>query len=365
MTGLGDHLRRRIALEGPMPVSQYMAEVLGHPKFGYYMGRDPFGRGGDFITAPEISQMFGEMIGLWCAIVWRALGQPEVLHLVELGPGRGTLMADLLRAARAAPGFREALRVHLVEISPALRARQRETLAGVPVTWHDGLDGIPDGPLLVIANEFFDALPIRQFQKAGDAWRERTIGADPEGEGLRFALAPSLRQPPFLPEDMADAPEGSIVEICPAALSVAHALGQRLARFGGAALVIDYGHAHTAIGDTLQAVKGHAFHDPLADPGEADLTAHVDFEALARSARDGGAATFGPLPQGEFLLRLGMGARASVLLQKATPEQAADIHSAYRRLTDPDEMGSLFKVLCLAAPGLPAPPGFDEEDAAR
>jgi NADH dehydrogenase [ubiquinone] 1 alpha subcomplex assembly factor 7 len=342
-----------------------MAEVLAHPRFGYYMGGDPFGRGGDFVTAPEISQMFGEMLGLWCAIVWRAMGEPETVHLVELGPGRGTLMSDLLRAAGTARGFPEALRVHLVEISPALRARQRETLAGVPVTWHDGLDGIPDGPLLVVANEFLDALPIHQFQKTGESWHERMIGPTPDGTGLRFTLAPAPCRPPFPPDRMADAPEGGILEVCPAALGIAHALGRRLARFGGAALLIDYGHPRTAIGDTLQAVKDHAFHDPLVDPGEADLTAHVDFQAVARSARDGGAATFGPLPQGEFLVRLGMGARASLLLQKATPEQAADIHAAYRRLTDPDEMGSLFKVLCLAAPGLPAPPGFDEEDAER
>ncbi|MEO5336422.1 MAG: SAM-dependent methyltransferase [Magnetospirillum sp. WYHS-4] len=365
MSGLLDILCRRIALEGPLSVAQYMAEVLGHPKYGYYMGRDPFGRGGDFTTAPEISQMFGEILGLWGALVWRAMGEPEALNLVELGPGRGTLMADMLRAARSVPGFRQAIRVHLVEISPALRARQREALGDVPATWHDSLDQVPQGPLLVIANEFFDALPIRQFQKVGDGWRERMVGLAADEKGLEFQLAPAAHRPPFLSDDLADAPEGGIVETCPSGLAVVHALAERLARFGGAALIVDYGHHRSGIGDTLQAVKGHAFHEVLADPGDADLTAHVDFEALGRSAAERGAAVYGPLPQGEFLLRLGLGARAAMLLQKATPQQAADIQAAFRRLTDPDEMGSLFKFLCLTAPGLPTPPGFDEEDASR
>lgn len=357
MTGLLEHLKRRIAEEGPLTVADYMAEALGNPRHGYYVGRDPFGRAGDFITAPEVSQMFGEMIGLWMALVWRAMGAPAPVHLVELGPGRGTLMADLLRAAGSAPGFRAALQVHLVETSPALRAMQREALGGQPALWHDGLDQVPAGPTLVVANEFFDALPIRQFQRVGETWRERRIGLGPEG-GLRFVLNEAPARPSFLGE----APEGAIAEVCPDALGLARALGERLARFGGAALVIDYGHVRSGLGDTLQAVKGHAHHEVLEDPGEADVTAHVDFQALGEAAAKGGAAVYGPIPQGEFLPRLGLGARAAMLLDRATPEQAKDIHAAYRRLTDPDEMGSLFKVLCLAAPGLPTPPAFDEEE---
>ncbi len=368
MGGLGDHLRRRIALDGPLTVAQYMADVLGHPEHGYYMNRDPLGAGGDFVTAPEVSQMFGELIGLWCAVAWRAMGEPGAVTLVELGPGRGTLITDILRAARPVPGFLDALGVHLVETSPALSALQRQALAAaepdLEATWHQDMSGIPEGPLLLIANEFFDALPIRQYQRTGEGWSERMVDHDREGGGFRFVLqplpgTPLLAHPALAHPALASAPAGSVVEVCPAAIGLAHSIGERLAGGGGAALIVDYGHTESAIGDTLQAVRDHAYHHVLEDPGTADLTAHVDFQALARAAAEGGAHAFDAVPQGEFLGRLGIAERAEALLAKATPDQAEAITAALHRLTDGDEMGTLFKVLALTHPDLPPPPGFD------
>jgi len=359
--GLLAHLRRRIAREGPLTVAAFMEEALLNPSGGYYTTRDPFGIRGDFITAPEISQMFGELIGAWCAAVWQGLGRPDPIHLVELGPGRGTLMADLLRATRSTPGFNGAARVHLVEVSPALRARQRETLAQAPMSappvWHDGFATVPEGPLLVIANEFFDALPIRQFQKAETVWRERLIAIADDGT-LRVVLSSPTPVEALIPRELRHAPEGAVVEVCPAAIGLVHTVAARVARDKGAALIVDYGHPRSALGDTLQAVKEHAYHDVLADPGEADLTAHVDFGALARAAGEAGAVVFGPIPQGTFLTRLGLAARASALSAKANATQAGDIAAAVRRLTEADAMGALFKVLALMPPGHAAPPGF-------
>ena len=360
MGGLGDHLGRRIALKGPLTVAEYMAEVLGHPRFGVYACRDPIGAAGDFTTAPEISQMVGELVGLWCAVVWRSMGEPDPIRLVELGPGRGTLMADALRAARGVPAFRAAIRLHLVETSARLRTGQRQALAECDLqrdpAWHESLAGVPDGPLVVVANEFFDALPIRQFERTRMGWCERLVGID-AGGGLRFVLAPSPSPP--IPPNLTDAPIGSVVEIRPAAAGIAHELGRRVARFGGAALIVDYGHAESAAGDTLQAVRRHRYLDPLDAPGTADLTAHVDFQVLARAAADGGARTWGPVPQGRFLESLGIGARAGALSGNATPGQAADIRAAHRRLVDPVEMGTLFKILAVAHPDLPPPSGFE------
>jgi NADH dehydrogenase [ubiquinone] 1 alpha subcomplex assembly factor 7 len=356
------HLRRRIGREGPLTVAAFMEEALLNPAHGYYPTRDPFGLRGDFVTAPEISQMFGELIGAWCAVVWQGLGRPDPVHLVELGPGRGTLMADLLRAARTAPGFNAAARVHLVEISPALRACQRAALEGAPLgappAWHDGFAAVPDGPLLVIANEFFDALPIRQFQRAEGAWRERLVDLDDEGN-LHFVLSPPTPAEVLIPRELRDAPDGAVVEVSPTAISLVHAVAARIARDRGAALIIDYGHPESAFGDTLQAVKGHAPHEVLADPGDADLTAHVDFAALARAAREAGAAVFGPIAQGTFLARLGLAERAQVLSATATATQADAIAAAARRLTDVAAMGALFKVLALMPPGHTTPPGFE------
>lgn len=356
-------IQRRIATRGPLRVDEYMALALGHPRCGYYMRGDPLGQAGDFITAPEISQMFGELIGLWCGAQWQQMGRPRPVILAELGPGRGTLIADALRAvARAMPAFAVALRVHLVETSPPLRERQRQTLAaarpGLDVTWHRRFESIPEGPLLLVANEFFDALPIRQYRRIGRGWRERRITAGKRGGGLQFIEVAVTRRPPALPRTARALADGELIEVCPAGRRIARRIGERVSRCGGAALVIDYGHAISAPGDTLQAVRRHARHPALERPGEADLTAHVDFQALAEAARTGGAAIFGPVPQGALLARLGIDARARALAAAAEPERVRDIEAAYRRLVHPRRMGTLFKALAIAAPTLPPPPGF-------
>lgn len=353
---LAELLAERIRKTGPITVQEFMADALGHPEHGYYMGRDPFGMAGDFITAPEVSQMFGELIGLWCALVWQSMGAPERVVLAEMGPGRGTLMADLLRAASALPPFAKALEVHLVETSPALANRQRQTLAGRNVTWHQRFEDLPDGPLLLVANELFDALPIRQLEKADGRWHERMVSLDEAG-GFAFALGPVVAEPPLAPAVLA-APDGALAEICPLGRDLARAMARRLAHQGGAALIIDYGYEKSAAGDSLQALKAHKHHPVLSQPGQADITAHVDFQALAEAAA-GLAKAHGPVPQGRFLASLGIEERARMLMANATPEQAAELARGARRLIDPGEMGTLFKVLALAAPLLPVPPGLE------
>ncbi|MGQ9371422.1 class I SAM-dependent methyltransferase [Azospirillum sp. A39] len=360
---LAEALARRIAVEGPISVAAFMAEALGHPRFGYYMKQDPFGAAGDFVTAPEVSQMFGELIGLWCADTWQRMGAPSPVRLVELGPGRGTLMADALRAAAVLAPFRAALRVHLVETSPALRERQRATLAGVDVAWHDRLEEVPDGPALVVANEFFDALPVRQIQRTPQGWSERLVDrAEDGGTGFRFVLeAFGSAGASLVPSTLRDAPPGSVIEVSPASQAVARVLAARLAAQGGAALLIDYGYVGPAVGDTLQAVRRHTHVPVLEAPGDADLTAHVDFAALAVAAQAAGAAAFGPVTQGALLERLGIAARAAALKRTATPRQAADVDAALARLIGTDQMGTLFKALALAAPGVGAPAGFEDQ----
>jgi len=353
-------IRRRIAAAGPMPVAEYMALCLGHPQHGYYMTRDPFGARGDFITAPEISQMFGELIGLWMAAVWKQLGAPSEVRVIELGPGRGTLMRDALRAAQVMPGFGAAARVHLVEISPVLRAMQEQTLAGTAVTWHANLNEVPDGISIVVANEFFDALPINQAVKHRKGWYERQIGIDSNGN-LAFTVAPEPL-PHFerlLPAALRSAEEGAIFEW--RADGAAMDLGRRLARQGGAALTIDYGHVESAAGETLQAVGQHAYADPLTAPGALDLTAHIDFQALARAVEAMGAIAFGPLTQAEFLRRLGIETRAATLKAKADARKAAEVDAALARLIGRGnrEMGTLFKVAAYANRALGRPPGFE------
>jgi NADH dehydrogenase [ubiquinone] 1 alpha subcomplex assembly factor 7 len=355
LTALRAEIEALIATEGPITVERYMALCLGHPVHGYYRTRDPLGARGDFTTAPEISQIFGELIGLWTAEVWRMMGAPSAVRLVELGPGRGTLMADALRAARVLPAFRAAIHVHLVETSPALRARQEATLApaGVPVAWHADLAEVPAGPAIVVANEFFDALPIRQFVGTERGWCERLVGLS-DG-ALTFGLNPEPDRALSIPVRA-----GATLEWPSAGLSLVSALAARVASEGGAALVIDYGHTQSGFGDTLQAVRAHAYADPLADPGEADLTAHVDFALLAQAARSAGAAVHGPVTQGDLLHALGIDARAATLKGRATPAQAEAIDAAVMRLTGSGtgEMGALFKVLALGDPSLGALPGF-------
>lgn len=366
MTTMADHLRDRMSDQGPLTVAQFMEDALTHPRLGYYMGRDPFGRGGDFITAPEISQMFGELIGLWCVIQWQAMGSPDPVNLVELGPGRGTMMADVLRAGRGAEGFLESLDVSLVEISPSLKVLQEETLVKTPaihaarsLVWWSDFSEIPEGPLLAVANEFIDALPVHQFQMTPDGWRERLVGPG-EGE-FRFVLADGPPAegviPPAVDNARENAPEGAIAEVRPRATALARAMAGRLTRNPGAVLIIDYGHEKSAAGDTLQAVKGHEYQDPFKDPGEADLTAHVDFAEFGRAAKEAGARVLGPVNQGAFLLELGLEARAQALMT-ASPDHQREIDQAFQRLTSDDGMGRLFKVLVLTSPDMPPPPGF-------
>lgn len=359
MTGtLHDLLVRRIALTGPISIAAFMADALGHPQHGYYITRDPLGAKGDFTTAPEISQMFGEMVGVWLADCWINQGRPDPLHLVELGPGRGTLMADALRATARVPGFHAAIRLHLVETSPALRERQASALAGFSPVWHDSLTGVPDGPLLLVANEFFDALPIRQFIRMPAGWAERKLGLDGQGH-LAFTFDPAPGGALLTPLHRDPAiPPGAIAETCPAGLAVAAEIGRRLAAAAGAALIIDYGYDGPAIGDTLQALRAHRPVPVLDNPGTADLTAHVDFTALAQAARQAGAWCSASVEQGAFLTALGIGARAAALAAHATPAQQADIQAALTRLTAPTSMGRLFRALAITPPAAPMPAGF-------
>lgn len=348
MTPLGQRLAREIDATGPMPVARYMAECLAH----YYATRDPLGRGGDFVTAPEVSQVFGELIGLWAADLWLRAGSPAKLRLVELGPGRGTLMADLWRAVARVPGFHAAATVHLVETSPTLRRAQ--ALQVPHAQWHDRLEDVPDdAPLLLVANEFFDALPIRQFVRTEAGWRERMVAF---ADGTFFEAAGPVPLDPLMPPSLVAAPVGAVVELAAAAGAVAAEIGARLAAQGGAALIIDYGYAGPASGDTLQAVKTHGFADPFAEPGEADLTAHVDFTALRAAARP--ATTWGPVSQAELLVALGIDARTETLAARATPGQAALLRSGTARLIGDDAMGSLFKALALTGGDWPQPAGF-------
>ncbi len=356
MTPLHALLARRIAATGPIRLDSYMAECLLHPAHGYYATRDPLGRGGDFITAPEISQMFGEMLGLALVQAWQDQGAPAPFTLAELGPGRGTLMADVLRVIAKRPAMAQAARLHLVEASPALRAVQRKTLAGQDVTWHDDVQTLPEAPLLLLANEFFDALPIRQFQRLGAAWAERQVGLDAGGR-LCAGLAPAAA-PAALHDRLADTGAGDVVELCPAAPAIVAQIGRRIAAHGGVALLIDYGHWRS-LGDTFQALRGHAFCDPFAAPGEADLTAHVAFEPLAQAARAAGCATSAMTAQGVLLERLGITARAEALAARLEGAALAAHRAAHRRLTHPAEMGHLFQTLALFPATAPLPPGFD------
>ncbi len=344
-------LRARIQAVGPLPVEAVMAEALA----AYYHSRDPLGALGDFTTAPEISQMFGEMLGLWAVVGWQQMGAPLPLKLVEIGPGRGTLMADALRAIAMAPPLAQGIEVHLVETSPALRARQRQSLANLDVVWHDRVEDVPPGPAIILANEFLDALPVRQAVKTADGWRERMVGL---ADG-RLAFLPGAPVAPDHPLATADAPEGAIVEWAPAAVAVVQSIGRRLAEQGGLALFLDYGPAESGLGESLQAVKAHDYHPVLEDLGEADLTAHVDFAAAARAARQvPGLKAYGPLPQGEFLQRLGINQRAETLA-RAQPDKKVEIGLALRRLIHIKEMGTLFKALVLCPGRQPVPAGFE------
>jgi NADH dehydrogenase [ubiquinone] 1 alpha subcomplex assembly factor 7 len=352
---LAARLAARIAAHGPLSVEAYMEACLLDARAGAYTSRQPIGGAGDFITAPEISQIFGELLGLWVVAVWQLMGEPRPIAVAELGPGRGTLLADALRAWRVSPNFIDNVSLALVETSPVMAEAQRKALqnAPMPLRWYASLDELPAGPLILLANEFIDALPVRQLVRRNQSWRERLIGTDAKG-GFDFTEGPVMQ------EDRA-APEGAILETRPAAQRLLRELANRATNAPLAGLIIDYGHAESGFGDTLQAVRGHRFADPLASPGDADLSAQVDFANLKGSAEALGLSSYGPMPQGEFLLKLGLGQRREQLLEKAKPEQKAAIVSGATRLVDPAQMGVLFNVLTLASPDLPPPPPFAPE----
>ncbi|MDR3495779.1 MAG: class I SAM-dependent methyltransferase [Ancalomicrobiaceae bacterium] len=357
-TPLEYRLKALIRLGGPVSIADYMAICLGDPEHGYYMARDPFGAKGDFVTAPEVSQMFGELLGLWAADIWLQAGRPAPFNLVEIGPGRGTLMLDALRACRVVPGFLAAARITLVETSPRLSAIQQErlTCAGHAAGWATTIDNIPDGPAIILANEFFDALPVRQFVRLQGIWRERVVGLDAH-DNLGFGIGPAVLPTTDVPAHLRGADDGSILELAPTASAIAETLARRIVRSGLALLAIDYGYTETAVGDSFQAVRAHSPADPLARPGEADLTALVNFEVLARAAHHAGAQVSGPVEQGDFLTQIGLMERAGRLgadKDRAAREAiAADVH----RLVAAEEMGSLFKAIAFAKPGI-APAGF-------
>lgn len=356
MTPLEEKIIRQIATSGPITIADYMAICLMDPEHGYYTTRDPFGDHGDFTTAPEISQMFGELIGLWMAQCWIMQGRPRSITIAELGPGRGTLMADMLRALRTVPGMMEAAEIHLVEASPTLRTVQMDTIGrmGVTPTWHDAVDTLPDVPLFLVANEFFDALPIRQFLRAeGVLWHERQIGLDGNGS-LAIGLSPPAPLDGLQPR-IEDTNPGDIVEVCPALPGIISRISGRIERLGGAALIIDYGDWRS-LGDTLQAIRSHTPTGILDAPGLSDLTAHVDFEAVAEAAK--AIRTTRIAPQGVFLERLGITARAQKLAERMAGPALESHVAAHRRLTHPEEMGSVFKAIALFPSGAADPPGL-------
>src|SRR5882757_8539417 len=356
-------IKKLIKSSGPMPVWRYMELCLVHPQHGYYVSRDPLGREGDFTTAPEVSQMFGELLGLWSASIWKAIGSPPLLRLVELGPGHGTMMADALRALRVLPPLYESLHVHLVEINPVLREKQRALLSGVRnISWHDSIDDVPEGPAVILANEYFDVLPIHQVVKRETGWHERVVNLDDNGK-LVFGASdePMPRFEVLLPPLVRAAPVGAVFEWRPD--NEMMKIATRVRHQDGAALIIDYGHLRSDAGDTFQAIARHSFADPLKNPGQADVTAHVDFQALARAAEDVGARVHGPVTQGDFLKRLGVEARAAGLMAKATPEMSADIAGALKRLTDSGRggMGSMFKAMAISDQRLTSIAGLSDQ----
>lgn len=352
---LRDRLAAQIRASGPMDVARYMNACLHDPDFGYYATRPALGEGGDFITAPLISQMFGELIGLWAVETWTRMGRPAPFRLVEMGPGDGTLMSDLLRATRLSPQFTDAADVWLVEVSQPLRDRQRQSL-GDHLSWASSLDEVPgQAPVILIANELLDCLPARQFVRTERGWAERVVGLDAGGE-LVFGLTPPLPAAALL-QRLGEAAPGSILEQSPAQAALGAELGRRIAAFGGAALLIDYGRAVPGFGDTLQALRRHRKESPLAGPGEADLTVHADFPAVLAAAGAEGAETPQILTQGDFLVRLGIGSRAEALAS-SRPDLSDTIERQLERLVSPDEMGELFKVACIHSAGF-VPPAFE------
>jgi NADH dehydrogenase [ubiquinone] 1 alpha subcomplex assembly factor 7 len=349
---LAKRIAALIAAQGPISIADFMALASGQ----YYATHDPFGRDGDFVTSPEISQAFGELLGLWCVQVWDDQGRPREKRLVEFGPGRGTLMADALRAARLAPEFLDGLEIVLVEASPKLRAMQEEKLRGQAVRWTDRFDSaLGDQPLFLLANEFFDALPIRQYVKTARGWRERMVTVA-DGK-LDFALSPVPAPVSLIPLNRSGAPDGAVFEVCQPALSLTDEIARIVAAQGGGALIVDYGYDSVDFGETLQAINDQSFAAILDDPGGSDLSAHVDFMSLAATAAGAGAAVFGPSTQGAFLDDLGILHRFEQLSSR-NPNAANDLWPQLDRLVSPEQMGTLFKALAILPPNAPRPPGF-------
>lgn len=357
-----EFLKRKIQTDGPMDIGAYMSFVLGHPEFGYYMTRDPLGKSGDFTTAPEVSQMFGEVLGAYVVHQWIKMGRSARFTLLECGPGRGTLMADMLRAGSVFPEFLQAVSVHLLETSPVLKMKQRHALGAANPVWHDDLSTVPDdAPLLVVANEFLDALPVRQFVRGltnnqEKAWMERCV-AYSDGEGFHYVtpVIPALGDQALVDEARFKAGVGEIVEVSPARAGFVQDLCALLKKTGGGALFIDYGHSKSAPGDTLQAIKGHEYCDVLEHIGDADLTAHVDFQALREVAERAGAEVSGPMEQGDFLKTMGIVERTEALKAAASEAQGLELDRELKRLSHKDEMGALFKVLGVSFSDLPSP----------
>lgn len=347
-------LKQRILAHGPITIADYMAEALGY----YYATRDPLGSTGDFTTAPEISQLFGEMLGVWCASLWMQMGSPAQVMLVELGPGRGTLMADILRATRHVPGFHQALSIHMVETSPTLRAKQQQILTGYPVHFHTSFSELPEGNFILVANEFFDALPIHQYVKTATGWNEKRIGLTPDTGDLCFVASPFPDSQ--LQHAHPNAPVGATLELCPAGIAIIQEIAARLSKHMGGALIIDYGYDitgnRTEYGDTLQALKNHQFLPVLEQCGEADITAHVDFAALKNAAT--GVNHFGAISQAQLLEALGIRLRAEMLMKNASPAAQNTLRSGLERLTSPQEMGELFKAIAITSPTITHLAGF-------
>ncbi|GHB30482.1 TetR family transcriptional regulator [Pseudovibrio japonicus] len=345
-TPLQEKIKKRIVDHGPMSVAEYMSMCLSDPEHGYYMRQQPFGTKGDFTTAPEISQLFGELIGAWFVHQYLSQDLKGPVHLVEMGPGRGTLMKDILRVVSLRPQMLANLQIHLAETSPSLRKAQRKLLKAYTIKWHDTLETIPEGPTLLVANELFDTLPIHQYQLTEQGWRERCVGLDNE-DNLTFGIGAGTLSPADVAKANLQAKMGDTLELSPASNAIAKQIGQRIRKNGGAALLIDYGYAKTATGDTFQALKKHEYVSTLDHCGEADLTAHVNFQALANAALTEGAKPHGPIGQGQFLLGLGLLERAGQLgAGKSTLDQD-QIRKDVERLAADDQMGALFKVLCI------------------
>ena len=357
MGSLAAHIHDIIRQRGPISIADYMELALQHPEHGYYRKGDPLGQAGDFITAPEISQMFGEMIGLWCVEVWRMMGSPEAFTLLEMGPGRGTLMQDALRATAKISGFHTAMDLCLLESNETLRQMQQKKLAEYLPRWLDDVSELPAQPTIVVANEFFDALPIRQFEKTFQGWCERMVSVTGNEFGFtHWPLDEALVS--LIPAPLREGTPGTVYEISMPSLTIMRSLAKHIAQHKGAVLAIDYGYPEAMGKPTLQAVYQHKFADVLKNPGEVDLTAHVDFSALASIVRAQNISITGPVGQGEFLKAMGIEFRAAQLKQRATPDQAAALDMALNRLTNSSEMGTLFKVMAMTSPHLTDLPGF-------